>query len=418
MTVDFHINKKRLWHHIHEMGKIGRKEDGLHCVALTKEDMEGIALLRTFMEEAGLSVRYDSAGNLIGRKEGRFPELPIVMTGSHSDTVYGGGMFDGRLGILGAIEALQSMNEQGIQCDHPIEVYAYRDEEGNRFPRGYSSARFLAGTPRHEIFETTDKDGITMYEALVSCGIKPGEAENAKLPEGYVKAHLELHIEQGSVLERENLPVGVVSGIFCQARGFCTIDGVASHSGTTPMDIRKDALCGAAELILAVEKSAKSRSDAVATVGKCEIAPDAINVVPGNVRLSFDIRMMEPEDVRQLIAEIHDDADRIARERELDLHFDLPLPEGNSSKLFNTRVRGIIADSIAEMDLPVRSLPSGAGHDSGVFCNRFPCGMIFVRSKDGISHNKAEFSSMEDCAAGAEVLGRSIMRLADKKCVI
>lgn len=409
------VNGERLWQRLCEAGEIGRREDGVYCLALTPEENRLHDLLRGYMEEAGLTVRSDPAGNLIGRKEGRFPQLPVVMTGSHGDTVYGGGIFDGRLGILGGIEALQTMNEMGIETDHPIEVYVYRDEEGNRFTQGYSSARFLAGAPRPGVMAMTDKDGVTIEKALRACGIDPAHAYEAKLPKGYAKAHLELHIEQGNVLESKGLAVGIVSGIFCQARGRCTLTGKASHAGATPMALRKDPLCAAAEMILAAEKAARKRENAVATVGRVAAAPGAVNVIPGSVSLSFDVRHLDPGTVNEIIREIEQCGKEACQKRNVELDYRLPLVQEKEAKLFAPGVQAVIEKVCRGMELPVEYLPSGAGHDSGVFRELFPTGMIFVRTKDGISHNGEEYASPEDCTLGTELLMKTLMALSEKQ---
>ena len=195
------VNKERIYRRLEELGKIGQREDGIYCMALSEEDNQACKLVRKYMEEAGMKVYVDAAGNLIGRKEGRNPNAPVVMTGSHIDTVYGGGIFDGRLGVIGGIEAVQVMNEQGIETEHPIEVAVYRDEEGTRFVGSYSGARFRTGRPLKGILDHVDRDGISVRAALEQSGIDPEHVQDAALPEGYGKAHLELHIEQGAVLE-------------------------------------------------------------------------------------------------------------------------------------------------------------------------------------------------------------------------
>lgn len=284
------INKDRLFNRLMELGQIGNTEDGVYCMALSKEENEAHALVAQYMKEAGMTVHMDAAGNLVGRKEGTDPNASVVMTGSHIDTVYGGGMFDGRLGVIGGIEAVQAMTEEGIVTKHPIEVIGYRDEEGTRFVGSYSGAGHLTGGYDHGIMTHADKDGKTVTECLKECGIDPDHVDDARLPEGYAKAHLELHIEQGAVLESKDLAVGVVTGICCQIRGEVTISGTASHAGTTPMDLRKDALAAAAECMLEIEDEAKKYPQAVATVGKITAFPGGVNVVPGEVKFSIDMR--------------------------------------------------------------------------------------------------------------------------------
>lgn len=406
------INKERLFARILEVGEIGKGEDGeINCLAFSPEDKSAVELVAAYMQEAGLSVRMDAAGNLIGRREGRNPHAAVVMTGSHIDTVYDGGMFDGRLGILGGVEALQTMNEQGIITEHPIEVYIYRDEEGTRFASGFSGARHLVGILRPEILSHTDKDGISIAEALRANGIDPERVGEAALPPGYAKAQVELHIEQGKVLESQNLAVGVVTGICCQSRGKIVIKGDAGHAGATPMNLRRDPLVAAAEIILVIEKIAQSKGTAVATVGRIKALPGGVNVIPGLVEFSIDVRAQSAETREAVIEEILAQAKEICSRRSVELDFQL-LSKGGEPKPCSEEIQGVISEACATLGLPVFKLPSGAGHDSGSFANFCPMGMIFVRSKDGISHNPAEWSSPEDCAEGAHVLYQTLLKLA------
>lgn len=405
------IVKDRIAGRLRQLAEIGRKEDGIHCMALSREENEVYGLTRGFMEQAGLAVRTDAAGNLIGRREGTDPCAPAVMTGSHLDTVYGGGMFDGRLGVVAGIEALQAMNEAGIRTKHPIEVCAYRDEEGTRFIGGYSGAMHMTGTQSPTALKHVDKDGVTVREALKGCGVDPDRVCDAKLPGGYAKAHLELHIEQGIVLESKGLAVGVVTGICCQIRGEFVIRGQAAHAGTTPIPLRHDALCAAAEIILAIEDEAAKNEGCVATVGRIAALPGGVNVVPGEARFSIDMRHLDPRVRDGLFENICARADAICRRRGVG-HEVKVMTRQSTPMPCDEGIIGLIAESCAEQKLPVFTMPSGAGHDSTAFIPFCPSGMIFVRSKDGLSHNKDEYSTPEDCAAGAEVLYRTLLKLA------
>lgn len=405
------INQERLFNHLMELGQIGNTEDGVYCLALSPEENEAHALVKKYMEEAGMTVHMDKAGNLVGRKEGTDPNASVVMTGSHIDTVYGGGMFDGRLGVIGGIEAVQAMNEQGIETRHPIEVLAYRDEEATRFVGSYSGAGHLTGGYDKGIMTHADKDGKTVVECLKACGIDPDYVEEAQLPEGYAKAHLELHIEQGAVLENKNLPVGVVTGICCQIRGEVTIYGVASHAGTTPMDLRKDPLAAAAEVMLAMEKEAKNYSGAVATVGKIEALPGGVNVVPGTVKFSIDMRNQKAALRDEMYEKIKAQAEEICAKRNVTVEFKVLMKDAEGKPCAD-HIQDKVAKACEDSGLTAFRMPSGAGHDSSTFADFCPMGMIFIRSRDGISHNKVEYSSPEDCAAGTEVLYRTMLDLA------
>ena len=405
------VNKDRLFNRLMELGQIGNTEDGVYCMALSKEENEAHALVAQYMKEAGMTVHMDAAGNLVGRKEGTDPNASVIMTGSHIDTVYGGGMFDGRLGVIGGIEAVQAMTEEGIQTKHPIEVIGYRDEEGTRFVGSYSGAGHLTGGYDHGIMTHADKDGKTVVECLKECGIDPDHVDDARLPEGYAKAHLELHIEQGAVLESKNLAVGVVTGICCQIRGEVVIDGTASHAGTTPMDLRKDALAAAAECMLEIEDEAKNYPQAVATVGKIEAFPGGVNVVPGQVKFSIDMRNQKAALRDAMFDKCVERMKAVCEKRGVKMEVKV-LMKDDEGKPCADHIQDIVAESCEKAGLPVFKMPSGAGHDSSTFADFCPMGMIFVRSKDGLSHNKNEYSSPEDCAAGAEVLYHTMLKLA------
>ncbi len=405
------INKKRLFDRLLELGEIGKEETGIYCLALSKEENEAHALVRTYMEDAGLDVRVDLAGNLVGRLEGTNPSAPVVMTGSHIDTVYGGGMFDGRLGVIAGVEVLQTMKENGVKPTHPIEVYAYRDEEATRFIGSYSGAGKLTGVNNKTIMEHVDKDGIGIRQALADCGINPDTVYDAQLPAGYAKAHVELHIEQGVVLESKDLSVGVVTGICCQIRGEYIIKGVASHAGSTPMNLRKDALAASAEIMLMIEEVAATYPQAVATVGKIEAFPGGVNVIPGEVHFSIDMRNQTAALRDGMFDEIKEKAEAICEKRGLSMIVNVLMKDAEG-KPCAKEIQDIIVEGCKASELEVFKMPSGAGHDSSAFADFCPMGMIFVRSKDGISHNLVEFSSEDDCGDGANVLYYTLLELA------
>jgi allantoate deiminase len=405
------INKERLNKRLLELGEIGKQESGgVTRLALSREDEEAIELVTTYMKEAGLTVRKDAVGNLIGRREGRTPNAPVVITGSHIDTVYEGGIFDGSLGILAGIEVLQTMNEQGIITEHPIEVCAYRDEEGVRFAVGLSGARGTVGKIKPDTLQHTDKDGISIAEALKSIGIDPLRIGEAERPKGSAKAHVELHIEQGKVLETKNLSVGIVTGICCSSRLKVRIVGEAGHAGTTPMNIRRDPLVATAEIIQLIEKETLKTGTTVGTVGRVTTHPGGVNVIPGMVEFTIDIRDLDGQ-VRDKVEEsIITQAKEICQKRSVEMHIDVW--RKGEPKPCSESVQNVIREAFEKMDLEPFTLPSGAGHDSGNFYDFCEMGMIFIRSKDGISHNPAEWSSIEDCEDGVNVLYYTLLDLA------
>lgn len=405
------VNQERLFESLMRLGNIGRTAaGGVSRLALTDLDNEGIAFISALMKEAGLDVRMDAAGSLIGRREGRNGEAPAVLTGSHSDTVAEGGMFDGALGILTAIEAVRCMNERGIVTEHPIEIYAYRDEEGCRFRVGYSSAKFVAGRYDRARLLQSDADGVTVAEVLADIGLDWEKVGEAARPAASIKAHVELHIEQGTVLEAENCPVGVVTGISAATRGKITLTGEAMHAGTTPMTHRRDPLAAAATIMTAIEEEAQRTGTTVATVGRITALPGGINVIPGQVEFSLDCRDISAQTRDGVLERIAARARTICMQRNIGLTIDI---FGSTvPRLCSEEVQEPIRQACLKLGLRPFALPSGAGHDSGAFHDVCPMGMIFVRSRGGVSHSPAEWSSPEDCAAGAEVLYHTLLALA------
>jgi len=409
------INKDRLWDHLQQLSAIGRDREGggVTRLSFTPEERAAKDLVARFMKEAGLSVREDEVGNLIGRKEGKNSDAPVVLTGSHLDSVPNGGDFDGPLGVLAGVEALHAMREHGVETEHPIEVIAFTDEEGTRFGYGMIGSRGIAGLLKPEELLATDRDGISIAEAMRQSGLDPEQIGKAARRPGSVKAYVELHIEQGKVLESRNLPVGVVSGIAGPLWVKFVLEGEAGHAGTTPMPMRHDALAAASEIILCIEREAARTGNAVGTVGKLQLSPGGVNVIPGRVEFTMDLRDVN-EAVRDQVEE------RILREaRAICERRGIRLQVENMQRIApaacSPMVQEAIKEAIAAEGLEVFTLPSGAGHDGMQLTGLCPVGMIFARSKDGISHNPAEFTSKEDCATAANVLYRTLLNLARKE---
>ncbi|TGE33304.1 Zn-dependent hydrolase [Desulfosporosinus sp. Sb-LF] len=405
------INKKRLFNRLMELGEIGKQESGgITRLAFTPEDRAAKNLVASFMKEAGLSVREDAVGNIIGRMEGRNPEAPVILTGSHVDSVYNGGIFDGALGIIGGIEVLQTMREQGIKTEHPIEVCAFNDEEGARFSYSMMGSRGMIGSLKPEDLELKDKEGISIANTMKAQGLDPALIRCAAPTKGSIKAFIELHIEQGKVLEKNNHSVGIVTGIVNELWLKCTFKGEAGHAGATPMTMRHDALVAAAEFIQTVEREAKKTGTTVATVGKMDVLPGGINIIPGTVEFTLDLRDLDQEVSDQVEDRIFKEAKRICRERSLEMQTEVlqRIPPAPCSEEFQLAAK----DAFNKLGLEPFYLPSGAGHDAMQLVNICPIGMIFIRSKDGISHNPAEWSSPQDCADGANVLYHTLLSLA------
>ncbi|MUG47339.1 Zn-dependent hydrolase [Paenibacillus woosongensis] len=408
------INKDRLWARLMELGEIGKQSSGgVTRYSFTLDESRAKELVIAYMKEAGLAVREDAAGNIIGRREGTNPEAAVVLTGSHIDTVPDGGMFDGALGVLSAIEALQRIDELEIRNVHPIEVIAFTDEEGSRFGFGMIGSRAVAGTLRQEDLEQRDEQAVSIADAMRSAGLAPERIGEAAKPPHEVKAYVELHIEQGRVLENLNKPVGLVTGIAGPLWQQFTLSGQAGHAGATPMPLRRDPMQAAAEILNYIYAEAKKYENAVATVGKLRTLPGGVNVIPGEVQFSLDLRDIDEAERDRLEASIRAYSQQVCEKLGIELRIDLlqrvaPAP---SSPMVQEAVAQ--AGKLAGLsELP--RLVSGAGHDGMQFSSLWPLGMIFVRSRNGISHNPEEWSSSEDCTAGTEVLYHTLLQLANE----
>jgi len=407
------IDAERLWSRLSELSEIGKYEGGgVTRLSFTQEERAAKDLVAAYMREAGLEVREDAIGNLIGRREGRDQGTPIVLAGSHVDSVRNGGDFDGPLGVLGAVEALQTMSERGLETERSVEVVAFADEEGARFSSGMIGSRALAGILRPEDLESEDRDGVSIAEAMRASGLDPERIGEAARAAGSVHSYVELHIEQGGILESRALPVGIVTGIAGPVWLRLTLTGEAAHAGTTPMDLRRDALAASAAVMSRIEREATRTGTSVGTVGQLDLSPGGINIVPGRVSFSLDLRDID-EDIRNDVeARIMHEAMLLCEKRGVSLGTKTlqRLPPAPCSKL----VREAARVACRELGYEAFELASGAGHDGMHIAELCPIGMIFVRSKDGISHNPAEYSSKEDCAAGAAVLYRTLLGLARK----
>ncbi len=405
------IDGERLWRRLFELAEIGKQEGGgITRLSFTEEERAAKELVASYMGEAGLTVHEDAAGNLFGRREGRDPDAPAVLVGSHLDSVYNGGNFDGPLGVLAGVEVLQSMNERGVQTEHPVEVVSFTDEEGARFSFGMVGSRALAGTLSPEDLHHEDEQGTSIAEAMRGAGLDPGAIDRAARPKGSVKAYVELHIEQGRLLENEGLSVGIVTGIAGPLWLRFILEGEAGHAGTTPMRLRRDALAAAAHIMGQIETEASRTGTTVGTVGQLSLSPGGINIIPGSVEFPLDLRDIDERVRDEVERRIVEGARRLCEERGIGLNVDTlqrvaPVP---CSELVQSAAKG----ACEELGLEPYFLASGAGHDGMQLGDLCPMGMIFVRSKDGVSHNPAEWSSQSDCADGANVLNRTVLGLA------
>ena len=407
------VDGERLWRRLSELAEVGKQESGgITRLSFTDEERSAKDLVASLMEEAGLAVREDAAGNLFGRREGADPDAPAVLVGSHVDSVYEGGNFDGPLGVLAGVEVAQTMEEGGVETVRPVEVVAFTDEEGARFSFGMIGSRALAGTLSEEDLEHEDADGISIADAMRHHGLDPEKIAEATRPRGSLAAYLELHIEQGRVLENGGLPVGIVTGIAAPVWHRLVFTGETGHAGTTPMQLRRDALAVAAEVMVGVEEEASATGTTVGTVGQVGVEPGGINIIPGRVELSLDLRDIE-EGTRDLVEDRILQRARGVCERR-GVGFETEVLQRMTPVACSETVRGAVRAACEGLGLGTRDLASGAAHDGMQLVGLCPVGMIFVRSKDGVSHSPDEWSSKEDCTAGANVLYQATLDLASR----
>ena len=379
---------------------------GLYRGYLTPAYHAAAAQVGDWMAEAGMAVHIDPAANLIGRYEGAAPGAPALIIGSHLDSVRDGGAYDGPLGIMLGIECVAALHAENRRLPFAIEVIAFGDEEGSRFPAAMLTSRAVAGTLAIEALNISDPDGI----ALADAGINVATYLSAKRAPETVAAYLEAHIEQGPVLEAEGLAVGTVTGNASQLRYKVQLNGIAGHAGTTSMALRRDPLAGAAAMILAVETVARAdASDLVATVGRIEARPGAPNVIAGAVSFTIDIRAGEPARRDRAAAAILEAIARIAAERDLGLATELihDLPASPCDPALMAMIDAAIADA----GQPPRRLVSGAGHDAMVMAALAPTAMLFIRCRGGVSHNPAEHVEPADVEIARAVMSGFIERL-------
>lgn len=379
---------------------------GLYRGYLTTAYAAAQEALAGWMAQAGMAVRRDAAANLIGRYEGTLPGAPALLIGSHLDSVRDGGRYDGPLGIMLGVEAVAALHQNGQRLPFPIEVIAFGDEEGSRFPAAMLTSRAVAGTLALDALDLVDVDGVSLAQA----GVNLSDYLSAARAPGSTLAYLEAHIEQGPVLEAEGLAVGTVTGIAAQLRYQAIVKGMAGHAGTSSMPLRRDALAGAAEMILAIEGIARAdASDLVATVGRIEAMPGASNVIAGEVRFTIDIRSGDAARRDQAAESICDALAGIADRRDLDFAIqrvhDLP------ASPCNVALMDLMDAAIAAVGHPVRRLVSGAGHDAMVMAALCPTAMLFIRCRHGISHNPAEHVDPSDVDVALQVMLGFIDRL-------
>ena len=389
-----------------QLAELSERPDMLVRRCLTPEHARANALVGEWMRAAGMDVWTDAIGNVIGRYEGTAPGLPALLIGSHLDTVIDAGRYDGMLGVLSAIACVEDLAARDIRLPFAIEIVGFADEEGTRFGATLLGSRALAGTFDPTVLDRSDGDGIRMADALVRFGLDPARIPEAARRREDFLGYVELHIEQGPVLEAEGLAVGCVTAISGATRLAVEIKGMAGHAGTVPMAGRHDALAAAAECILLIEQRATGEPELVGTVGRIEAGPGAVNVVPGLARFTVDLRAPADDRRAAALADLLTGFDAIARRRGVTLvatkTHDAP------SMPCAPWLADQIRDAIEGEAVSLRSLPSGAGHDGMAIGAIADIAMIFVRCKGGISHNPAEAITAADAETGARVLARFI----------
>ncbi len=408
---NLHIDPSRLEQYIEMLGTIGLQAGGgIIRPVYSPAWVQARKQLAGWMSAAGLEVREDAVGNLFGRLRGTIDDTRTILTGSHIDTVKLGGRFDGALGILSALIALQTLREQAGKPQRSLEMVALCEEEGSRFQAHYWGTRGMLGLIRdRDLHALRDDDGLSIAEAMQAVGLSPERYREAMRQD--LDVFLELHIEQGRILYDENINIGIVEQITGLHRQLVTVLGRADHAGTTPMDLRRDAFQGAALMAIEITRMVEQKGrPAVVTMGKWEVRPGAVNIVPGEARFSIDLRHPDEATKQALVETIRTTCETIAKQRGLSVSIETTgdsLPAHMDSQL-----QQVLVQSAQACGATWKFMPSGAGHDSELMARRVPTAMLFVPSVEGRSHSAAEYTTLEDAVRGATVLATALYQLA------
>ena len=400
------VNGKRIVDHLHALGEFGKNpQGGVSRVAYSDADKQGREYVLGLMRAAKLDVTIDAGGNLIGRRAGSAAGLKPLLIGSHIDTVPEGGNYDGVVGSMGAIEVAQTLAENNVTTRHPLEVVIFQNEEG-----GLIGSRAMDGELTERELDLVSRSGKTIRDGIKFIGGDPAKLAEVRRRKGDIAAYLELHIEQGAILDSEKINIGVVEGIVGINWWDVTIEGFANHAGTTAMNNRQDALLAAAKFIEAVNRVVTSvPGRQVGTVGRINALPGAPNVIPGKVILSLELRDLDAAKINSLFEKIQGEAQRIAADSKT--KFDFKEINVNIPAPTDIKIRSLISDAARDLGLTTKLLPSGAGHDAQDMARLGPVGMIFIPSVGGISHSPREFSHPTDIANGANVLLHTLLKL-------
>ncbi len=398
------INKQRLHERIESLAEIGKTADGgVTRIAFTDEYKKGLDLITAWMQQAGMRVRMDQAGNLIGILEAPSSELPAVAIGSHIDSVGNGGKYDGTVGVIAGIEVAQHIYEENISIKRPLEVIAFCEEEGSRFQSGgvYGS-RAMAGKITSDDLAVKDKEGVTRYEVMKQFGLDPERIQEAVRDSSEISLYLEMHIEQGPILAKKDIPVGIITGITGLSLTEIVFEGESNHVGATPMDMRNDALLGACEAALAVEKIVnKYGGTAVGTAATMDVLPSQVNIIPGIVSTVVDVRDVDLIRRENILKDLEKKVKEICENRGLNYQFITKLKANPAMSADHVLERMRIESK--QLGIKTFEMPSGGGHDAQLIAEFTDMGMIFVRSENG-SHNPKEYASPEDITSGTELL--------------
>jgi ureidoglycolate amidohydrolase len=411
--VNLAIDQKRLIAEIEALARISETAPpAVTRIVFTPKDLEARTWLRTKFVEAGLVVRQDAIGNTFARWVGADDLAPAAATGSHIDAIPNAGKYDGVVGVLGGLEAIRALQQVGFRPLRSIDLIVFTSEEPTRFGIGCLGSRMLSGTLAAETARLlTDSSGQSLEEVLQRAKMQ-GHLDSVQLPFGFYSAFLELHIEQGPLLERAGLPLGIVESIAAPASLQISIEGDGGHAGAVLMPDRKDALCGAAEIVLAVEQAARpsGSGDTVATVGICDVFPGAVNSIPSRVRLSLDVRDIDLGRRDQALGAIRNQAHAICEKRGLSVHFELVNADSPAS--CSPVITDALMQSCRKHALPFQKMVSRAYHDSLFMSRIAPTGMLFIPCHNGYSHRPDEYASPEDIVRGTEVLAEALSLLA------
>ena len=400
------VNGKRIVDHLLALAEFGKNpQGGVSRVAYSDADKQGRDYVLGLMRAAKLDVTIDAGGNLIGRRAGTTAGLKPLLIGSHIDTVPEGGNYDGVVGSMGAIEVAQTLAENNVTTRHPLEVVIFQNEEG-----GLIGSRAMDGELTEKELDLVSRSGKTIRDGIKFIGGDPAKLAEVRRRKGDIAAYLELHIEQGAILDSEKINIGVVEGIVGINWWDVTIEGFANHAGTTAMNNRQDALLAAAKFIEAVNRVVTSvPGRQVGTVGRINALPGAPNVIPGKVILSLELRDLDAAKINSLFEKIQAEAQKIAADSKT--KFDFKEINVNIPAPTDVKIRSLISDAARDLGLTTKLLPSGAGHDAQDMARLGPVGMIFIPSVGGISHSPREFSHPADIANGANVLLHTLLKL-------